>query len=125
MLELSADFDVRCQLCKSTYKKDGWGRQSMAFGFCCSRCVSRACRVVRRHNRRARQAGCRGILFAYHWLTILYSYNFSCAFCGAEGGRNLTLDHIRQLSCGGDNLPHNIQPLCLRCHGVKDNIRGT
>lgn len=110
-----------CEICKSSYKDTGWGRVSQTFGFCCSRCVTKACRVVRRHNRRAKAANGRGTLYAYQWLTILYSHQFSCASCSVNDG-NLTLDHIRPLSTGGDNLPYNIQPLCLSCHGVKDNI---
>lgn len=111
-----------CEICKSGYKSDGWGRQSMTFGFCCSRCVSKACRVVRRHNRRGRVAGARGTLYGYHWLTLLFAHDFSCAMCSSREG-NLTLDHIRPLSQGGDNLPHNIQPLCPGCHQQKDNIK--
>ena len=113
---------ARCEICKSTYKNDGWGKRSMTFGFCCSRCVSRACRVVRRHNRRARRVNSNGTLYGYHWLTVLYSYNFACAMCGTNHTKELTLDHIKKLSDGGNNLPHNIQPLCFECHGKKDNI---
>lgn len=112
-----------CEICGNSYREDGWGRKSQTFGFCCSRCVSKACRVVRRHNRRARSSNASGILYAYQWLTVQYSHNFSCASCSTKS-KSLTLDHIRPLSKGGPNLMHNIQPLCRSCHDLKDNIRG-
>jgi len=83
--------------------------------------VNRACRLVRRHNRRARLADVKGKIFAFDWLSILFAHAFKCATCQKE--KELTLDHIRPLSTGGQNLSWNIQPLCLCCHGEKDNIR--
>lgn len=111
-----------CEICKNPYTTGAWGRQSLTFGFCCVRCVNKACRVVRRHNRRARTAKCQGTLYAFDWLSTLYAHDFSCASCQAKG--SLTLDHIRPLSLGGQNLTFNIQPLCPSCHGKKDNIPG-
>lgn len=109
-----------CEICESSYTEGSWGRQSLTFGFCCVRCVNKASRLVRRHNRRAREARVKGTLFPFDWLAQLYVHSFSCAKCGARTA--LSLDHIRPLSVGGHNLAYNIQPLCLTCHGEKDNI---
>lgn len=111
-----------CEVCQASFREDGWGRQSETFGFCCSRCVSKACRLVRRHNRRARAAGVKGTLFAFDWLSLLYAHGFACVGCESRT-EDLTLDHIRPLSMGGQNLRYNIQPLCSCCHMAKDNIR--
>jgi 5-methylcytosine-specific restriction endonuclease McrA len=112
--------DTFCELCLRPYKDDGWGKQSATFGFACHRCVNKACRVVRRHNRRARKAGCVGRLYAFQWLSILFGSTFRCGTCKER--THLTLDHIIPLRDGGMNLAHNIQALCLCCHGLKDNI---
>lgn len=109
-----------CEICRKPYHGDGWSKQSETFGFCCSRCVNKACRLVRRHNRRAKSAGCKGRLYAYQWLCALYAYAFRCCDCGDR--TELTLDHIRPLSKGGPNQPFNLQPLCQCCHKKKDNV---
>lgn len=110
-----------CEICHHSFTENGRGRQSQTFGFCCERCVNKSCRLVRRHNRRARAAGVKGTLFPFDWLSLVYAHNFSCAGCAQRG--ELTLDHIRPLSVGGANLRYNIQPLCSYCHQEKDNIR--
>lgn len=117
-MDTTEDF---CRICHSHFRESGWGRQSMTFGFCCTRCVNKACRVVRRHNKRARLAGVIGKIFAFDWLSLLFASEFRCSSCKEE--KELTLDHIRPLSQGGQNLRWNIQPLCQGCHGKKDNIR--
>lgn len=111
-----------CEICFTTFGEDGWRRQSQTFGFCCTRCTTRACRLVRRHNRRANLARVKGKLFSFDWLLQVYAHSFSCAHCKVRK-KDLTLDHIRPLSMGGLNLAHNIQPLCQECHMEKDNIR--
>lgn len=110
-----------CEICGSPFKTDGWGKQSVVFGFSCVRCVSKASRCVRRHNRRAKLAGSPGKLYPADWLSIQYAYGFSCSFCGTQE-EDLTLDHRRCLSAGGQNLAFNVQPLCQRCHRIKDNL---
>lgn len=117
VLQLPGTF---CEICDATFREDGWGKQSHIFGFACSRCVTKSCRLVRRHNRRARQAGVKGRLFAFDWLSVLYAHSFACAGCNQH--EELTLDHIRGLGNGGHNLSFNIQPLCGCCHMKKDNI---
>jgi 5-methylcytosine-specific restriction endonuclease McrA len=109
-----------CEICRKQFTREGWGRQSATFGFACSRCVNKSCRLVRRHNRRAKAAEAKGRLYAFHWLSIVYSQDFRCAVCRAR--TDLTLDHVVPLGKGGQNLPHNVQPLCQSCHGLKDNI---
>jgi len=109
-----------CEICGSAYTDSSWGRRSETFGFCCSRCVSQACRSVRRHNVRARDAVAPGKLYAYQWLSLLYAYDFKCACCRSK--KALTLDHIVPLSKNGHNQTFNVQPLCLECHRAKDNI---
>lgn len=109
-----------CELCGTSYTDSSWGRQSLTFGFCCVRCVNKASRVVRRHNRRAKASGSKGTLFPFDWLATVYSHGYCCASCGLQ--KDLTLDHRRPLSKGGHNLAYNIQPLCQDCHRLKDNI---
>lgn len=110
-----------CDLCGMTYTKTGWNKQSAVFGFCCQKCVNKSARLVRRHNRRARIAGCFGKLYAFQWLSLVYSHDFQCLGCRATG--ELTLDHIRPLSSGGHNMIWNVQCLCKICHARKDNIQ--
>lgn len=40
-----------------------------------------------------------------------------CAYCGTD--QDLTVDHIKPLALGGDDQPHNLQPLCRPCHTSK------
>ncbi len=112
-----------CEICGSGYTDSSWGKRSETFGFCCSRCVSQACRVVRRHNVRGRDARAPGKLYAYQWLSLLYSHDFKCACCSTK--TVLTLDHIIPLSKGGQNQIFNVQPLCVTCHRDKDNLPAT
>lgn len=42
-----------------------------------------------------------------------------CLNC--KSNRNLTLDHIRPITKGGDYNDNNLQTLCSRCNGKKGN----
>lgn len=41
-----------------------------------------------------------------------------CRFCGSRD--DLSIDHIKPLSQGGDHSPVNMQVLCIDCHRMKD-----
>lgn len=52
----------------------------------------------------------------------------TCGWCGFQAlvGMQLAVDHVRPLSQGGTNDDHNLQVLCLNCHGLKsyeDRVR--
>lgn len=119
----SQENENSCKICKKSFNDSSWGKRSETFGFCCYRCVSQACRLVRRHNVRGRDAKAQGKLFAFQWLCLLYAHNFLCAGC--HNSDVLTLDHVQPLSKGGRNQIHNVQPLCIKCHRSKDNIPQT
>jgi 5-methylcytosine-specific restriction endonuclease McrA len=48
---------------------------------------------------------------------LLEKYNFKCAWCGCD--ENLTIDHIKPVSAGGDDLVSNLQILCKSCNSKK------
>ena len=54
-------------------------------------------------------------------LKVLGRDGRKCVKCGS--GQNLTVDHIKQLSIGGDNSLSNLQTLCADCHEEKDHIK--
>ncbi len=114
----------RCSVCKiyfssSTDRKFYFDRPSFSFPFACTGCVVRACRIARRHNRRAKKHGICQKMSPADWLNSLKHYNFVCAGCG-NCNFKLTLDHIKPLKDGGANGECNIQPLCFMCHAKKD-----
>ena len=45
--------------------------------------------------------------------------NNQCVYCGSE--KNLTIDHIRPKSRGGDNTWLNLITCCKNCNRIKDN----
>ena len=65
--------------------------------------------------------------------TVLERDNWQCVECGMTNeqhivifGRNITLDHIDGngiYSKKPNNTLENLQTLCLRCHGLKDQKR--
>ena len=56
-------------------------------------------------------------------LAIYLRDGLACAYCGAtvEDGAQLTLDHVRPHSKGGDNSPHNLVTCCKRCNSARGN----
>jgi 5-methylcytosine-specific restriction endonuclease McrA len=64
---------------------------------------------------------------------ILERDNYSCVECGMNNeqhivifGRSITIDHIDGngiYSNNPNNSIENLQTLCLRCHGLKDQKR--
>jgi 5-methylcytosine-specific restriction endonuclease McrA len=48
--------------------------------------------------------------------------NFMCEFCGVSetgSGGELTIDHYKPKSKGGDNSPDNLLYCCIRCNQYK------
>ena len=50
--------------------------------------------------------------------SIKQAFNFQCAYCGTKSF-NLTLDHVRPKTKGGENLATNIVPACISCNQAK------
>jgi hypothetical protein len=55
------------------------------------------------------------------WVEICARYDNRCLACGTTD--DITIDHIVPLSLGGPNTIDNVQPLCRRCNGVKQQKR--
>jgi 5-methylcytosine-specific restriction endonuclease McrA len=46
--------------------------------------------------------------------------NWRCAYCGRDGGpRDLTVDHVKPLSRGGEHAWDNVVAACRRCNHRK------
>lgn len=64
-----------------------------------------------------------------HWvrdttrLAIYLRDGSACVYCGAtiEDGAQLTLDHLRPASKGGQNDPSNLVTCCHRCNSRRGN----
>lgn len=102
-----------CKVCHTEYSETV-PRHSF-FWFSCKFCMKRA-RTKSRFHRRRRKAV--GTFAPSDWLIKLLEYEFKCAECNQKKP-NLTLDHIRSLTDGGENVYNNIQPLCEECHNGK------
>ena len=116
----------RCSVCQNCFaltieRNTYFNRPSFSFPFACTGCVVKACRMARRHNKRARKHGVMQKMSPADWLLSLKRHNFLCASCG-ERNYKLTLDHIKPLKEGGCNEGHNMQPLCFMCHAKKDGF---
>lgn len=82
--------------------------------------------AARNANRRAREAGCAGVLTADDVQRTLSIG--TCAYCGVELVRTTrrasrksapTIDHVIALEAGGPNTPENIVPSCHACNASK------
>lgn len=58
-----------------------------------------------------------GIALTRH--NVLRRDNFSCQYCG--DARNLTLDHLKPRSRGGETTWQNLVTACMRCNTRKGN----
>ena len=67
------------------------------------------------HIRRARERQAKSE--PYNFKAICKHYDNRCVRCGKKC--KLTIDHIKSLALGGDNIASNIQPLCLSCNSSK------
>jgi 5-methylcytosine-specific restriction endonuclease McrA len=69
---------------------------------------------------RARKFGSSGEITSEEWEKLKVFYNHTCLRCGRqEPSIELTLDHVRPLSKGGENKIGNAQPLCQHCNSKK------
>ncbi len=53
------------------------------------------------------------------WIKEFGKENFKCNRCGHDKIYNIVLHHIKYVKNGGTNLPDNLEPLCLNCHGIE------
>lgn len=63
-----------------------------------------------------------GSLTAQQWQMVLAVHLWSCAYCGSQ--ENLSVDHVRPISRGGQHNVLNVVPACRRCNSKKGNRRG-
>jgi len=56
-------------------------------------------------------------------LAIYLRDGLACCYCGSavEDGVQLTLDHIKPYSKGGDNEPSNLVTCCLKCNSSRQD----
>lgn len=73
--------------------------------------------LLKSNNTRAKRYGAMGSIKTKEWLDLVKKYNNACACCGLV--THLTIDHVKPLSLGGSNTIDNVQPLCIRCNGLK------
>jgi len=61
-------------------------------------------------------------------LAIYLRDGLACAYCGSsvENGTQLSLDHLKPHSKGGDNSESNLMTCCTRCNSSRGNrsVRG-
>ena len=66
------------------------------------------------HSRRTRKK--QGDLTPEQWKAICDRYGNRCLRCGKE---EVTIDHIKPISKGGEHTASNVQPLCKPCNSSK------
>lgn len=69
-------------------------------------------------NRRARLAGCAGVVTLEQLLERIDFYGGRCYLCGDEWEH---MDHVKPLSAGGANIAANLRPACGSCNSSKHN----
>ena len=69
---------------------------------------------ARDHKKRAS-----GEFSSYTWDTVCMKYKNKCIYCGSS--KNITIEHRKPVSLGGDNSFHNLAPACLSCNSSKRN----
>lgn len=73
---------------------------------------------IKRDDQRKRKYRLKsGTISVNDWNEMLERHNHSCAYCGTQD--DITQDHIKPLSKGGENVIENIQPLCRSCNSRK------
>jgi 5-methylcytosine-specific restriction endonuclease McrA len=71
-------------------------------------------------NRDARERSGVGRISAREWRELKEKYNYTCLCCWRrEPEIKLTLDHVKPLAIGGENVVSNAQPLCGSCNSSK------
>lgn len=68
--------------------------------------------------RRARIRGSEATLTRDEWLGIVDRFNGLCAYCLSPN--DLTIEHIKPLSKGGNHSAENVIPACRRCNHMKN-----
>lgn len=79
--------------------------------------VKRRSAIAYEATRRARKAGCGGVVTRADWESLLGILGSACLRCGSNS--RITQDHIVPLSKGGRHHPTNLQPLCRPCNERK------
>jgi 5-methylcytosine-specific restriction endonuclease McrA len=70
---------------------------------------------------RAKRMGIAGDFSTADWITILENSGGRCAHCGKRIGRkNLTIDHVIPMICGGLNVASNIVASCWPCNRKRE-----
>jgi len=59
------------------------------------------------------------------WIAEFGIENFTCKRCGHDKTYNIALHHITYVCNGGSNMPDNLEPLCLNCHGIEHYEKGS
>ena len=67
-------------------------------------------------RRRARERNAK--IEHYDFESICAHYNNRCVKCGRDDTK-LTIDHIKPIALGGNDIASNIQPLCGSCNSAK------
>lgn len=85
------------------------------------RSANRAAINASTHRRRAMLKGCAGKWTGEEWEALKEAQDYVCLWCGErEPDVSLTPDHVKPLSCGGDNTILNLQGLCGLCNSTKN-----
>ena len=55
-------------------------------------------------------------------------YHFTCVYCGFDGRTfdswmQLSIDHIRPISCSGSNEPDNLVVACRACNSITSRMK--
>jgi len=58
---------------------------------------------------------------AFNKKNILKRDNFTCQYCGRNGGEKLTIDHVLPKSLGGRTVWENVVSACRACNLKKGN----
>jgi len=71
--------------------------------------------ILNNHIRRTRYKD--GNVSIEDWENIKKKFNYICPMCNQS--KQLTIDHIKPISLGGEHKIENIQPLCKTCNSSK------
>jgi len=57
-------------------------------------------------------------------------YHFTCVYCGFDGRpfdswMQLSIDHIRPITCSGSNEPDNLVVACRACNSITSRMKFT
>jgi hypothetical protein len=109
-----------CRLCEIPFGVKGTSG-SLKYPEICTKCsASERWRVRSNNKRKSNRRHPTGRIRTGDWITCLMEHDYKCAICGKKNRKQLTMDHKLSLMNGGTNTGDNIQPLCIRCHEIKD-----